>query len=178
MIKKHLRYLSYVLRHKWFVLIECIKLGILWRGIVHDLSKFHPSEWFPYADQFYGDWRSDDQDRNVVAPSQIQWAFERAWNHHQKRNDHHWQYWVRLGDDGTTLPLSMSDDSIREMLADWRGASRAITGKDNTREWYLKNAHKMQLSIYTRVWITGQLNIEPVHLLIFIKASDIDFNSD
>ena len=31
-MRAHLAYLSYVLRHKWYVLLECAKLGILWRG--------------------------------------------------------------------------------------------------------------------------------------------------
>ena len=50
----YFKYLSYVLRHRWFVFIECCKLGIPWRGLVHDLSKFIPSEFIPYARYFYG----------------------------------------------------------------------------------------------------------------------------
>ena len=45
---KFFRYLSYVIRHRWFVMIECFKRGLIWRGLTHDLSKFHPSEFFPY----------------------------------------------------------------------------------------------------------------------------------
>ncbi len=29
--------------------------------------------------------------------------FDAAWNHHLNFNDHHWQFWVRLGDDGAIL---------------------------------------------------------------------------
>jgi hypothetical protein len=54
-MSKHLKYLKYVLTHKWYVLLKCIELGIPWRGIVHDLSKFLPSEWSPYVEYFYGD---------------------------------------------------------------------------------------------------------------------------
>lgn len=53
-MKKHLRYLKYLIRHRWYVFLECCKLGIPWRGIVHNLSKFLPSEWFPYVERFYG----------------------------------------------------------------------------------------------------------------------------
>ena len=58
-MKAHLKYLRYVLVHKWHVLQECWRLNIKWRGIVHDLSKFSPAEWGPYVDRFYGgDWPS------------------------------------------------------------------------------------------------------------------------
>ena len=37
----HLRYLSYVLRHKWYVLWAGLWLGVpLWRLLIHDWSKF------------------------------------------------------------------------------------------------------------------------------------------
>ena len=48
------KYLKAVLKHKWFVFIECRKLGIPWLGVIHDLSKFLPSEFIPYARYFYG----------------------------------------------------------------------------------------------------------------------------
>jgi hypothetical protein len=51
---KFLKYLSYVLRHKWFVLVECWRVGLYWRGLVHDLSKFTWLEFTAYADFFYG----------------------------------------------------------------------------------------------------------------------------
>ena len=57
---KHLKYLCYVLRHKWYVFIECCKLGIPVRGLVHDLSKFRPSEWFPYANFIHKPKQRDD----------------------------------------------------------------------------------------------------------------------
>lgn len=52
-MKRHLKYLSYVLRHKWFVFLAACKLGIPWLGIIHDLSKFRLSEWLPYARHFH-----------------------------------------------------------------------------------------------------------------------------
>jgi hypothetical protein len=87
-VKAHLKYLSYVLRHKWFVLRAGLELGVpLWQLLVHDWSKFLPSEWFPYVDYFYGE-RPRSTDR-----------FNQAWLSHQRRNPHHWQYWVLLNDD-------------------------------------------------------------------------------
>jgi hypothetical protein len=101
------KYLKYVLKHKWFVFIECCKLGIPLRGLLHDLSKLLPSEFMPYARYFYGknwyknkDWNGDR--RNYIpfkyTEDGIKEAFDLAWLKHQKRNPHHWQYWLLVMD--------------------------------------------------------------------------------
>ncbi len=153
---RHLRYLSYVLRHKWFVFLAGLQLGVpIWRLILHDWTKFMPREWFPYANYFYGGGRT----REKMGQYNIDEApldFELAWNHHQKWNDHHWQWWIRFGDDGTVLVMRMSDVARREMLADWRGAGRAL-GKPDTTAWYRENWRKMMLHPDTRRWIENSL---------------------
>jgi len=124
------------LRHKWFVFLECCKLGIPWRGIVHDLSKFRPSEWVPYCGFFYGG-----------GPEVWAEGFDSAWLAHQNRNPHHWQWWVLQEDDGGEKVLDMPMQYRKEMLADWVGAGKAIWGKNsNTKEWYLRNRDVMKLS--------------------------------
>jgi len=93
-MKKHLKYLSYVIRHRWYVFVECLKMGLVWRGLVHDLSKFLPSEWFPYVNYFNGEWRcKGDVPPDYKAPQEIKADFDLAWLKHQHRNPHHWQYW-------------------------------------------------------------------------------------
>jgi hypothetical protein len=44
---KHWKYFRYVFRQRWYVFVECVKLGIVWRGLVHDLSKFLPTNGSP-----------------------------------------------------------------------------------------------------------------------------------
>ncbi len=78
---KHVKYLWYVIRHKWFTFVECYKLGISWRGLVHDLSKFRPSEWGPYVESFYGGWGKD-------RPQWVKDAFNVAWLAHIHKNPH------------------------------------------------------------------------------------------
>ena len=54
MIKnKYIFYLGYLLKHKFYVFIECFKEGLYWVGLAHDFSKFLPSEFIPYANFFY-----------------------------------------------------------------------------------------------------------------------------
>src|SRR5712664_1885073 len=150
---KHLRYLYYVLKHKRHVFVAGLKLGVpIWRLILHDWTKFLPCEWSPYVEFFYGG-----------AATKSEWVkqwtsreFDRAWNHHQKRNDHHWQYYLLHFDDGGSRILDMPDVCRREMLADWRGAGKAV-GKPDTSVWYEANKDKMQLHPETRLWIETKL---------------------
>lgn len=163
-MKAHWLYLKYVLRHKWYVFLWCCRYGIPLAGIVHDLSKFAPVEWFPYVDKFYGgpypeanhgDMRLWFDDK--YTQPWVDRRFDEAWNHHQKVNPHHWQWWVLLEDSGKVKPLDMPLRYRKEMLADWRGAGMAIKGIDETPEWYKKNRGKMQLHPETRQWVEWQL---------------------
>lgn len=155
----HLRYAWYVLRHKWFVLVECWRLGVLWRGITHDLSKLRPSEWFPYVAFFYPDGKAQKRrdSTGYYKPTDTgDSKFDYAWLLHQKRNRHHWQFWLLPEDDGGTKVLPMPDTDRKEMLADWRGAGRAQKTK-GVMVWYEKNKHKMTLHRDTREWIERHL---------------------
>lgn len=108
-MKRHLLYLKYVLRHKWFVFLACLELRVpIWNAIFHDWSKFLPVEWFAYVNYFYGEKVQDENGFQtlkdgkltpiMVAPIEVRRAFDRAWNAHQKRNKHHWQFWLLTPD--------------------------------------------------------------------------------
>lgn len=145
-MKRHLAYLRYVVRHKWFVFQACLVCDVpLWRAIIHDWHKFLPSEWIPYARTFYTPNGEKQYDENP--------EFARAWNLHQKRGKHHWQHWLLTFDRGDTVALPMADTYVREMVADWWGAGRAITGNWSADEWYQKNADKMRLDNFTRAHV-------------------------
>jgi hypothetical protein len=80
-------------------------------------------------------------------------AFDRAWNHHQKANKHHWQYWVLTFDHGGVESLEMPERYMAEMVADWVGAGRAINGYVDVEGWYAKNRDKMKLNEKTRAFV-------------------------
>lgn len=142
-MRRHISYLKYVLWHKWFVLVAAWRIGApLGAALLHDMSKFLPSEWLPYANTFYAE---DGSSRYEESP-----AFQGAWNSHQKRNKHHWQRWVLIQERGEDKPLPMPRVYILEMVADWMGAGRTITGKWEVRSWYLKNKHNIRLHPATR----------------------------
>ena len=151
-MRRHIAYLKYVLRHKWFVFVAGRKLGLgFWQLLIHDWHKFLPSEWFPYARTFY---KPDGSSQYVESDE-----FARAWNLHQKRGKHHWQHWMLTWDRGETVALEMPEKYAFEMVADWLGAGRAITGKWGAREWYQKNKEKMNLHMFTKLAAEVALDI-------------------
>lgn len=159
---KYLKYLNYLLRHKWFVFVECARLGIPWRGVVHDLSKFHLDEFLAYTEFFYGDKPPTQQKEGYRHVAGKNTAFDFAWLLHQKRNRHHWQFWLLPQDDGGVKTLEMPDRYRREMLADWIGAGRAQGHGNQPKEcqtWYLKNLNNMKLHPHTRRWVEEQLGL-------------------
>lgn len=148
----HLKYLSYLLRHKWFVLVAGIRYGVpLWRLAIHDWSKFLPCEWLPYVRFFYGPRVTGDPrgESGHYDPTMGPLDFNVAWLHHQHANPHHWQHWVLRRDNGETFALPMPEHFVREMVADWTGAGLA-QGKPDIRGWYRMNAQKMVLCPSTR----------------------------
>lgn len=162
-MRAHLRYGRYLARHKWFVLLAGVRVKApLWRLLIHDWSKLTPSEWRPYVRKFYGSWGvARGWDHADAIKARVEEAFDRAWLHHQHRSPHHWQHWVLREDGGETLPLRMPSKLVREMVADWMGAGRAITGRWEVQEWYLKNAAKMLLAPETRREVEVLLGLVP-----------------
>jgi hypothetical protein len=157
-LKPHLQYLGYVLRHKRFVYragreLDVSRLQLL----AHDWQKFTPSEWGPYVRTFYGPKDTPRRSDGGYDPNAVSDEFDRAWLHHQKvGGKHHWQYWVLPLDDGGFRALEMPDRYRREMVADWRGAGRAL-GKPDTCGWYSVNRDNMILHPTTREWVEAEI---------------------
>lgn len=178
-MKAHLKYLSYIVRHKWFVFLACLargrmhpdlRLQLIWRGIIHDWTKLLPSEWFPYVASFYGRRPELERQRELYFLSDvgvkeldgIRLRFDIAWLNHQHRNSHHWQHWVLSEDSGKTKLIKMPKIDLLEMLADWDGAGRAIHGgKGNTANWYQSHYWDIKLHPETRNYVDDELGLPP-----------------
>lgn len=156
-MRPHLRYLRYVLLHKWYVLLGGLQIhgwkpSWIWRLLVHDLSKFRPSEWRPYVANFYGTPATQKSESQARLR-----AFDAAWLKHQHRNQHHWQHWILREDSGVTKVLVPPVALVDEMVADWLGAGTKILKYPNldtlvaeTIVWYLNNRERIQLRDVTR----------------------------
>jgi hypothetical protein len=147
----HLWYLTYVLRHKWFVFRAGLALGVpLWQLLIHDWTKFTPAEWGPYVRRFgvgnNSKWESDADPQE----------WKDAWAHHWQHNPHHWEYWRETIDDtrfGTlSISLPMPERYAREMVADWYGAGMA-QGKPDIAGWYRANRAKRTLHPDTEAFV-------------------------
>lgn len=167
-MKAYLQYFKYVLVHKYFVFVAGLKTKApIWLLLIHDWSKFLPDEFIPYAQYFYNKERQKVEALDAIAEYglaelapfgyYIKDRFNMAWLYHQRRNPHHWQYWYLMQDNDPNFPLPMPEKYAREMVADWMGAGRAITGKWETAAWYEKNKDKIFLHPDTRAFVESLL---------------------
>ncbi|MCD3321820.1 hypothetical protein G8V07_15250 [Clostridium botulinum D/C] len=155
---KYWKYVKYVMEHKKNVFIECMNMGkktsnkekkrdLFIHAFTHDLSKFLPSEFIPYARYFYGDYPSDavsnlpfvTRKDKILTENIIKADFEKAWEHHYKHNKHHPEYWI-----GKNMPCKY----INQMICDLKGMSRKFG--DTAQEYYLKNYYKWNITRETR----------------------------
>jgi hypothetical protein len=138
-------YFKYIIEHKWNVGIECLKMGMPIHAITHDLSKFLPSEFIPYAKYFY----ETDKATNYDKKTENDKNFQSGWCYHQKRNKHHWNYWVSVTrKSNAQLPIEMPRRHVRQMIADWRGMSRKFGG--TWQKYYAENKQEMILHEETK----------------------------
>lgn len=140
-MKTYWDYFKYVCNHKKNVFIEAMKLGLFFHAFTHDMTKFCPSEFIPYAKYFYKSSKTEAEGKRQKA------EFDRAWLIHQNRNPHHWDHWV----DAQGIAFEMPEYHVKCIIADWRGMSRKFG--DNTYEWYMKNKPVMILHPATIVKI-------------------------
>lgn len=144
---KYFNYFRTICRHKWYVFIECCKQGIIWQGIVHDMSKFSPQEFFASARYYSGE--NND------------YEYQKAWIHHKNHNKHHWEYWMdRDSVSGKIIVTKMPLKYLKEMYADLIGASKAYNkGLFDKKEpyWYFMNKEHAIMNIKDWNWMRDKL---------------------
>lgn len=122
----HLRTVN---RHRALVRKYCIRLGLVWQGLTHDLSKYSPVEFWRGAKYYQGYRSPNDAER-------IQTGVSLAWLHHKGRNRHHFEYWIDYCIDkdghvymgGTKMPKKY----VGEMFCDRVAACRIYQGDKYT----------------------------------------------
>ena len=131
-IKNMFLHTALVIRHKWGVLTNCARCGILWRGIVHDLSKFSPSEFFESVKYYQGN-------RSPIGACRRAVGMSRAWLHHKGRNKHHIEYW--LDGDCAEHPMMPYKYAV-ECVCDKLAATKTYAGKNYTPDMGLLHWQK------------------------------------
>ncbi|MBQ9686174.1 MAG: catalase [Oscillospiraceae bacterium] len=114
-----------ITEHRHLVCRYCMRLGLIWQGLTHDLSKYSPTEFWRGAKYYQGYRSPNDAER-------VDTGISLAWLHHKGRNRHHFEYWIdyMLLPDGSVtyggnpMPLRY----VAEMFCDRIAASRVYLG--------------------------------------------------
>ena len=121
------------------VMKHCFRVGLYKQGLLHDLSKYMPSEFIPGVIYYQGFRSPNTAQREIEGCST-------AWLHHKGRNKHHYEYWVDLGEDkskglqGMKMPVRY----VVEMYVDRLAASKIYA-----KETYTDSD---ALNYYKRTW--------------------------
>ena len=125
--------------HKFLVMKHCFKVGLYRQGLLHDMSKYSPTEFLVGARYYQGDRSPNEIER-------LETGVSSAWLHHKGRNKHHLEYWVdyapelgyRMG--GMEMPVNY----VVEMFCDRVAASKIYQKERYTdaspREYYARSA--------------------------------------
>ena len=119
-ISKLFKHFSLVVRHKNAVFIHCVKCGLFWRGLVHDMSKFTPVEFFESAKYYQGSY-------SPIVACRRDKGMSLAWLHHKGKNRHHIEYWL---DPECAEPPMMPYKFAVECVCDKLAATKTYRGKD------------------------------------------------
>ena len=117
-----------ITKHRHAVIRHCFKAGILWRGLLHDLSKYTPAEFCAGA-KFYKGTRSPNEAEREA------FGYSAAWLHHKGRNRHHFEYWTDYNPETKQVgPVKMPLVFVKEMFCDRVAASKIYQGKNYTEQ--------------------------------------------
>lgn len=95
--------------HRIKVLNMCLKCGLIWRGLTHDLSKYSPKEFIEGAKYYVGTSSPNTECRKLTGKSE-------AWLHHKGRNPHHIEYWIDANNP-VMMPYSYAVECICDKIA-------------------------------------------------------------
>ena len=109
---KAFKHFNLICKHRWEVFKLCCRAGIPFRGLVHDLSKCSPTEFFESAKYYNGN----------ISPITIireRKGYSKAWLHHKGRNKHHAEYWYDPAANESTpiIPYKYTVEMICDNLA-------------------------------------------------------------
>ena len=128
MIKNLVLHFNLVNKHRFKVFKLCCRAGIPFRGLVHDLSKYSPTEFFESVKYYNGTY-------SPISNCKKENGYSKAWLHHKGRNKHHHEYWYDYAAPEKT-PV-MPYKYTAEMICDTLAAGMTYQGKNWTRDYQL-----------------------------------------
>lgn len=122
---QHFKTITY---HKYLVMKGCFRVGLYWQGLIHDLSKYSPTEFGIGVKYYQGDRSPNNAEREDV-------GYSSAWLHHKGRNKHHYEYWIDYSTrfvKGGMAPVEMPKKYVVEMVMDRIAASKVYSKEKYT----------------------------------------------
>ena len=120
-MNKFFGHLRTVNRHRRMVRKLCFKCGLYKQGLLHDLSKYSPVEFFNGVKFYTGTGSPHIGERK-------HYGYSKAWLNHKGKNKHHGEYWQDICSDGFTHTIPMPEEYFVEMLCDRVAASMIYLG--------------------------------------------------
>lgn len=121
-LRRFFGHLNKVNKHRWYVFKLSIKAGIPLRGLLHDLSKYSPTEFFEGV-KYYTDGK-----KSPIKKCKSDTGYSKAWLHHKGRNKHHFEYWYDFNTTNNT-PI-MPYKYFVELICDNVSACLSYKGKN------------------------------------------------
>ena len=121
-----LHHLKTITTHKILVMQKCFKVGLYRQGLMHDLSKYAPTEFLVGASYYQGNRSPNNAEREDTGVSM-------SWLHHKGRNRHHYEYWTDVGpasEQWKIKGIKMPPKYVAEMIMDRIAASKVYKGKN------------------------------------------------
>ncbi len=151
-----------ITHHRMLVAKCCFKVGLYWQGLVHDLSKYSPTE-FKVGVKYYQGTRSpNNAEREDI-------GYSTAWLHHKGRNKHHYEYWIdyntkgELPTEDILVPVPMPDRYIAEMIMDRIAACKIYGGKSykdsDPLDYFMKGYERAPMHEYTKTTLCRYLTM-------------------
>ena len=139
---KAIKHFITITRHRWLVRGGCFRVGLIWQGLTHDLSKYSPTEFFVGARYFQGNRSPNTAEREEK-------GYSESWMHHKGRNKHHYEYWSDLNRQTRRYEyVAMPRKYLVEMVMDRRAACLVYQGKNyipGAELTYLENSMEKDL---------------------------------
>lgn len=118
-----IKHFKTITHHRHLVLQGCFRLGLYRQGLLHDLSKYSPTEFLVGARYYSGTRSPNDGER-------LDKGYSSSWLHHKGRNKHHLEYWIDYNPEAglKMTGLEMPVPYVAEMFCDRIAASKTYRG--------------------------------------------------
>lgn len=156
--------------HKILVLKGCFRVGLYKQGLLHDMSKYGPTEFWAGCKYYKGYMSPNNAER-------FDKGYSAAWLHHKGKNKHHLEYWIDYGIDPTNeksegtqmVGMKMPIKYVAEMFVDRVSASKnyqkekytdesSLIYYNNSKDHYILHPDTRALLEYllTMLWKCGE----------------------